>query len=75
MKSIPYSRQQPDFTKKYYSCVNADNKKDSSCVKHVYISNKNNLDVVVCYIGKPFHLLLHTKVYIKTQKDTTRIIF
>jgi hypothetical protein len=57
-KSIPYSRERPEFTKTYYSCINADNKKDSRCVKHVYVSNNNNLDVIVCYIGKQSHLML-----------------
>ena len=51
-KSVPYSRQQPAFIKTYYTCVNADKKKDARCVKHVYISKNNKLDVIVCYIGK-----------------------
>ena len=51
-KSIPYPRPQPEFTKTYYSCINADKKKDSCCVKHVYISKANDLDVIVCYIGE-----------------------
>ncbi len=51
-KTIPYTRQKPEFTKTYYSCINSDKKKDSRCVKHVYVSKKNELDVIVYYIGK-----------------------
>ena len=52
MKATIYPRQQPNFIKTYYSCINAENKPDRRCVKHVYVSKKNQLDVIVCYIGK-----------------------
>ncbi|CAF3380299.1 unnamed protein product [Rotaria socialis] len=50
-RRTPYPKNNPEFIKIYYSCVNADKKKDGRCVKHVFISKVNDLDVLVCYFG------------------------
>jgi penicillin-binding protein-related factor A (putative recombinase) len=52
--SISYPKNNPEFIKIYYSCINAEKKKDGRCVKHVYISKKNDYDVLVCYQGNVF---------------------
>ncbi|CAF0895920.1 unnamed protein product [Adineta steineri] len=49
--TIPYPKNNPEFIKIYYSCINAEKKKDGRCVKHVYISKTNVLDVLVHYHG------------------------
>ncbi|CAF3427623.1 unnamed protein product, partial [Rotaria socialis] len=50
-RRTPYPKKNPECVKIYYSCVNADKKKDGRCVKHVFISKVNDLDVLVCYFG------------------------
>ncbi|CAM4845793.1 unnamed protein product [Rotaria magnacalcarata] len=54
-RRTPYPKNNPEFVKIYYSCVNADKKKDGRCVKHVFISKVNDLDVLVCYFEKRPH--------------------
>lgn len=56
--SIDYPRNNPEFVKIYYSCINGERKTDGRCVKHVYISKTNEFDVLVQYSGMRFDLLL-----------------
>ena len=51
LKSIPYTKRRPEFTKIFYNCINANNQKDERFKKNVYISTKNDLDVIVTYTG------------------------
>ena len=63
VRSVPYPKNNPQFTKIYYSCINSERKRDGRCVKHVYISKTNNLDVLVYYQGKL--VLFRTKLTIE----------
>ena len=63
------SKKNPDFTKIYYSCLNSEKKKDGRCVKHVYISKKNDFDVLVYYSGKIFKFKHHEKTKLDSYFD------
>ncbi len=56
LKSIPYTKKRPEVTKIFFNCINGNNEQDGRFKKSVYISIKNELDVIVTYAGESFYL-------------------
>lgn len=72
LKKMDYPMQQPEFSKIYYASLNNEKKTNYRCMKYVYVSKKNNLDVVVHYIGKyshwnKFHILLSNGDFVRNS--------